>query len=308
MLCESKYFRISVTNRCNLSCQFCHREGNYAGQKDEVSPEEIQFACKVAYKAGFRKFKITGGEPTERADLCVIISLLSELQLPDLSMITNGTNLASMGQRLWDAGLRRINVTVNTLNPERFQQLNPQKNLSISSIVEGIETARRVGFNNIKINFVFFDEDSVKDLKALITFIKEMEMTLVLLPVIGGKYYYSLEDMYNIISSFGISSEEVITDNEGLQKRKINLTDGGSILLRLDELAEKQPYVFCRKCTKVSECREGIFPIRLSANGKLIPCMADTKHRICVSDVLHSFDEDRMIDAFQKIALWRTGN
>lgn len=305
MLHGSTYFRVSITNKCNFSCQFCHKEGNYTRQGNELTPKEIQFACKMALRAGFRKFKITGGEPTEREDIDVVISLLSELQLPDLSMITNGSNLATMSQRLWNAGLHRINVTVNTLDPERFQQFRPQKHISVSSVIEGIETARRVGFEDMKVNFVFFEKDSVRDLKALIEFVRRMKLTLVVLPVIGGKYYYTLEDMYEIINSYGISSEEMIVDSEGLRKRKINLKEGGSVLLRIDELAEKKPYVFCGQCTNVLQCREGIFPIRLSANGELIPCMADMDHRICVRDILHDREEAGMADAFRKITLWQ---
>ena len=308
MLGNSTYFRISVTSKCNLSCQFCHREGNHAGQGEELTPEEIQFACKMALKAGFKKFKITGGEPTEREDLDKIISLLSELHLPDLSMITNGTNLVSLSQKLWDVGLRRINITVNTLDSQRFQQFRPRNHISVHSITKGIETAQRVGFEGTKINFVFFDKDSKEDLEVLIQFVKEMGLTLVVLPVIDNNNFYSLDDMYNIINSYSILSEEIITDNEGLRKRKINLKEGGSVLLHIDELAEKKPYSFCEQCTNASQCREGIFPIRLSANGELIPCMADMQHRINVSDILHNRNEGGMVDAFREIALWQKSN
>lgn len=308
MLYNSAYFRVSVTNKCNFSCYFCHREGYRGEDNSELLPEEIQFACGQARKAGFRKFKITGGEPTEREDLCSIIALLAQMELPDLSMITNGTNLTSMSQCLWDAGLRRINVTVNTLKQERLRRLNPQNQVSVASIKEGIETALQVGFHNMKINFVYYDEDSREDLEALIEFIKGNGLTLVVLPVIGGKSYYSLEDLYHIIGSYGIASEEVIVDKEGLRKRRIHLKSGGCVLLRLDELADKKPYIFCEKCIKASQCREGIFPVRLSADGELIPCMADVDHRIYVRDLLRDHDSEGMENAFRKIALWQNSN
>lgn len=305
MIGKSTYFRISVTNRCNLSCQFCHREGNHAGREDKLTPEEIQFACKIALEAGFKKFKITGGEPTEREDLDKIISLLSELHLPDLSMITNGTNLVPLSQRLWDVGLRRINITLNTLDPQRFQQFRPQNHVSVHSIVKGIETARRVGFEDMKINFVFFNRDSKGDLETLIKFVKEIGVTLVVLPVIDNENLYSLDDMYHIINSYGILAEEIIIDDEGLRKRKINLKGGGTIVLRIDELVEMKPYSFCRQCTNMLQCREGIFPIRLSADGELIPCMADRQHRIDICDMLHNRNGDEIANAFQKIAVWQ---
>ncbi len=302
---NSAYFRISVTSKCNLSCWFCHREGNHSNQMAYLTPEEIQFACKVALKAGFYKFKITGGEPTERDDLVDIISLLSELSLPDLSIITNGTNLAMQSQKLWDAGLRRINVTVNTLNPIRFEQFKPRDGISVQSILKGIEMAKQVGFTSMKINFVFFDEESEKDLAELIKFVKKHDLILVLLPVIDRKNLYSLDYMYSLIGSFGILSEEIITDQEGLRKRKIRLKEGGQVLLRIDELASKKPYIFCEACSNVKQCREGIFPIRLSSNGQLIPCMADEKHRIDVSDIIRRRDEKAMFTALREITLWQ---
>lgn len=302
---QSKYFRISVTNQCNLSCWFCHREGNHSGGDDVLTPNEIQFACKIALSAGFRKFKITGGEPTERDDLDSIISSLSELRLPDLSMITNGTNLTAVSQGLWEAGLRRINVTVNTLDQKRFQRFRPRGDISVRSVIQGIKTARQVGFENMKINFVFFEEESKKDLNALIDLVGDMGLTLVLLPVIDRENIYSLDDMYNIIHSYGILSEEIITDHEGLRKRKIWLKRGGCVLLRIDELSARKPYSFCGSCRDTSQCREGIFPIRLSSNGQLIPCMADETHRINVREVLRKRDVNGMESAFRKIALWQ---
>lgn len=306
MLNSSTYFRISVTSKCNLSCHFCHREGNLKNDRVELTPEEIQFACKVAYGFGFKKFKITGGEPTERTDLCRIISLLSELCLPDLSMITNGTNLDPMAQSLWDAGLRRLNVTVNTLDPNRFRYFEPSGKVSVSSIVKGIEKAQGVGFRNLKVNFVFFNEESYTDLKLLLEFVREKQLTLVILPVIGG-ISYSLDDMYKIIQSFNIISEERLSDNEGLLKRKINLKSGASILLRLDELSEKKPYIFCDQCVSKSKCREGIFPIRLSSSGELIPCMANANHHINVRRILREQNAQGMEEAFRKIRMWETG-
>lgn len=303
MLNSSSYFRVSVTSKCNLACSFCHREGNYKKGKEELIPEEIQFACQIAYKSGFQKFKITGGEPTERKDICRIISLLSQLQLPDLSMITNGTNLELLAQELWDSGLRRLNVTVNTLDPKRFRYFESSDQIHVSSIIRGIEKAQEIGFDNIKINFVFLNEQSKADLESLMEFVAKKNITLVVLPVIGGNYY-SLNDLYHIISSYGIMSEEILTDKEGLFKRKVYLKSGASVLLRLDELSDRKPYVFCNQCIHKTECREGIFPIRLSSDGELIPCMADRNHRIDVRTMLHMRDEEGISEAFRKIRMW----
>ena len=303
MIQKSKYFRISVTSHCNLSCFFCHREGNFTNRKDELSPRDFQTACRVALECGFQKFKLTGGEPTLRNDICEIVSKLSELNLPDFSMITNGTTLNQKAKSLWNAGLRRINVTLNTLNQNKFKQIN-NTDIPISNILKGIEAARNVGFRNIKLNFVYFDESSKQDFEDLISYIKGNDMTLVLLPVISNDIYYGLNDLYELLRVYEIDSEELVTDREGIQKRLIYLKSGAKILLRLDELAENRPYVFCQKCSNSKICREGIFPIRLSAQGELIACMASLEHRISIKNFLKSDDIDSIKDAFSKIDRW----
>lgn len=304
MLKPSRYFRVSVTKRCNLSCIYCHKEGNYAEKKDELLPEEIQLACRIARDAGFRKFKLTGGEPTLRHDLCTIISLLARLDLPDLSMITNGTTLMNQAGDLWKAGLRRMNVSLNTLDQKRFQRFQTSNSVSISSVLKGIETAKQVGFRDIKINFVYCDADSDSDLDMLLEYTNENNLSLVVLPVIDEEHDYTLDFLYNKIRTYGIETEDIILDNEGIRKRRIRLNSGACVLLRLDELFAKRPYYFCDDCFFQIRCREGIFPIRLSSSGEIIPCMATVEHRISIRDLLTENDEDGIRQVFSTIRGW----
>ncbi len=308
MLNSSKYFRVSVTDKCNLSCFFCHREGNDSECVDELSPKELQLACKIAHEMGFQKFKLTGGEPTVRNDICTIVSLLSKLNLPDLSMITNGSLLSEQAGDLWKAGLRRINITLNSLNQERFQRIQTTRQVSVASVLQGIEAACSVGFKNIKINFVYFDEDSERDLEELLVYTKERGFTLVVLPALAVQSYYTLDYLYNKIRAHGIVSEDIISDSEGIRKRLISLVSGASVLLRLDELAAQKPYVFCGKCSVRENCREGIFPVRLSANGELIPCMASREHRISIRPLLSNQNVRGIMQAFATIDGWRQHN
>ncbi|MBD5469458.1 MAG: radical SAM protein [Lachnospiraceae bacterium] len=304
MLNSSKYFRVSVTDKCNLSCFFCHKEGNDSECADELSPKELQLVCKIAYEMGFQKFKLTGGEPTIRNDICTIISLLSKLNLPDLSMITNGSLLSEQAKDLWDAGLRRLNVTLNTLDQERFQRIQTTRQVPVESILHGLEMAQSVGFKKIKINFVYFDEDSERDLEELLIYAKESGLTLVVLPALQTQSYYTLDYLYNKIRTLGIVSECLISDSEGIRKRLISLTSGASVLLRLDELVNQKPYIFCDKCLTRENCREGIFPVRLSANGELIPCMASREHRISIRSLLTNQNVKGIMEAFATIGEW----
>lgn len=304
MLKPSKYLRISLVSRCNLSCFYCHREGDILEKKEELSPEELQFVCKIAHDVGFHKFKLTGGEPTLRQDICTIISLLVELGLPDLSMITNGITLSEQAADLWQAGLRRINVTLNTLRQERFQQIQRTNHSSVKTILQGISVAKEVGFQNIKINFVYFDDDSEQDLKELLSFTKEHDCVLVVLPELSESSNYTLDYLYNKLQSYGIVREETLFDREGICKRFLQMESGASVMLRIDELANQRPYYFCDKCEESDRCREGIFPIRLSANGELIPCMASMEHRIPIHNLLERHDENAVKQAFSTIERW----
>lgn len=304
MLKPSKYLRISLTNKCNLSCFYCHKEGENSKEKRELLPEELQLVCKIARDKGFQKFKLTGGEPTLRPDICTIISLLVKLELPDLSMITNGTTLSEQAIDLWQAGLRRINITINTLRQERFQHIQRMNQLSLESILEGISTAKKVGFQDIKINFVYFDDDSERDLKELLSFAKENNCILVVLPELSMSHNYTLDHLYNKLQSYGIIEEEILFDREGIGKRLLQMTSGTSVLLRINKLADQKPYYFCDKCIDFDRCNEGIFPLRLSASGELIPCMASMDHRVPIYNLLKAHNEDAIKQVFSTIEGW----
>ena len=262
---------------------------------------------------------MTGGEPTLRNDICDIIERLSLLNLPDLSMITNGTKLYELSEDLWKSGLRRLNISLNTLSPERFchiqtgQMIYTEKksrlvtndSVLLEKILAGIEKAQSVGFKKLKLNFVCSDKESECELEKIIDFSKKHDCILVVLPVIEKESAYTLEYLYHLIKTMGISREKLIIDTEGIRKRSIYLENGGRILLRVDELADHRPYIFCEECLNRNQCREGIFPIRLGANGKIIPCMAgNPENMIDVNRFIKKRDVDGLRQAFQEIDGW----
>ena len=299
----SKYLRISLTDKCNLDCHYCYREGNFSKQNFWLSPKDLKFVCEIALKIGFRKFKLTGGEPTLRGDIYEIIAELSKLSLPDLSMITNGTRLSELAENLKRAGLPRLNVTLNTLNHERFKKIQREKisDNVIEKIINGIDAAQNAGFKNIKLNFVYFDDESRKDLTELINFAGSRDCTLVVLPVLQNSRY-TLQYLYDLIKNFGIDDEKIIIDAEGIRKKLIHLKNNARVLLRIDELADKRPYVFCKDCKDKKHCREGIFPIRLSAHGEIIPCMATFENRIDIFSFIKERNSDAVFSTFEKIS------
>ena len=304
---KTKYLRISVTEQCNLSCFFCHNEGNVE-KRTLLSTDDIVFVCSIAKKLGFVKFKLTGGEPTLREDIYELINKLSQLNLADLSMITNGTTLESHAPSLLNAGLRRLNVTLNTLDEKRHKKINPNNYIPIENIIRGIDAALRVGFTNMKINFIYIDEQSDNDLDELLNFVVQRSLTLVLLPLLPSSHCAVTTDLcalYARMAKYGLSSERNEKDTEGIQKTYLKLKNGTEVLLRKDELASCKPYIFCAECSKKEFCKEGIFPLRLSAYGSLIPCLANNHNQLVLETAIRNRDEDTIIAAIKKIWDWQ---
>ena len=147
--------RISVTDRCNLRCVYCMpAEGMpWLAREDLLSYEEITRFARVALSLGVEAIRLTGGEPTVRADLPELVRMLHALRPGlDLSLTTNGLKLDAMAESLRDAGLTRVNVSLDTLDRARFHQLARRDRLD--EVLVGLAAARRVGFKPIKINAV----------------------------------------------------------------------------------------------------------------------------------------------------------
>ena len=162
--------RISVTDRCNLRCVYCMpAEGMPWLPKDQLlSYEEITRFSRVCLDLGVNGIRLTGGEPTVRMDLPVLVRMLHDLKPDlDLSLTTNGLKLAAMADELRGAGLTRVNVSLDTLDRARFHAIARRDRLA--DVLAGLEAARRVGFAPIKVNAVLmrgFNDDEAVSLAA----------------------------------------------------------------------------------------------------------------------------------------------
>jgi len=155
--------RISVTDRCNLRCVYCMpAEGMPWLPKDDLlTYEELTRFARVCLSLGVTGIRLTGGEPTVRADLSALVRMLNGLGPDlDLSITTNGLKLTAMAEDLKAAGLKRVNVSLDTLDPRRFHQIARRDRFH--EVIAGLEAARRVGFAPIKVNAVLmrgFNQD-----------------------------------------------------------------------------------------------------------------------------------------------------
>ena len=166
--------RISVTDRCNIRCFYCMPEDDvkYMPRGEILSFEEIERFAMVAVSLGVTKLRITGGEPLVRKDLPVLIHKLVDIPgVKDIALTTNGVLLARHAEALYAAGLRRLNVHLDTLDRERFLRITRRDDLD--KVLEGIEVARRLGFGPIKINAVAVKNLLEPDLVPLARFGRE---------------------------------------------------------------------------------------------------------------------------------------
>src|SRR5438874_488646 len=165
--------RISVTDRCNLRCTYCMPEDVvFMDKRELLTFEEIVRFVQVAAPLGIDKIRLTGGEPLMRRDLPHLVRMLLEIPgLRDIGLTTNGLLLAAQAQDFFDAGLRRINISLDTLDPGRFRQLTRRDGLD--KVIAGIHAAKRAGFHPIKINAVSIRGTTEKDVAPLARFARE---------------------------------------------------------------------------------------------------------------------------------------
>ena len=176
MMNKIDYLRISLIDKCNFRCQYCMPEGSeldYLLQQELLTNQEIiTLIQEIFIPLGFTKFRLTGGEPLLRPGLVELVEEIANLpQTEDLAMTTNGFWLAKMARSLYDAGLRRINISLDSLNPETFDQIIGNRGRSRwQKTWDGIISAHQVGFDPLKLNVVIIpgvNDSEILDLAAL---------------------------------------------------------------------------------------------------------------------------------------------
>ncbi|MCL1992026.1 MAG: radical SAM protein [Spirochaetes bacterium] len=275
-----------------------------------LSIDDFLFVCKTVHDLGFVKFKLTGGEPTLRSDICQLVEKLASLNLPDLSMISNGTTLETLAPALRSAGLKRLNITLNTLNEKKHKKINIGKYAPLESIVRGVDAAIDAGFKDIKLNFVHLGKDSDADMEDVLDFATQRGLTMVLLPIMPNNTDESAANLRNLrmkLEQLGINSVKKDVDLEGINRLFITMKSGAKILLRQDELGERVPYTFCANCHDKKRCKEGIFPLRVSAHGTLLPCLASKHNRIEMRPAIEARDKQSLVAGVEQIWRWQTG-
>lgn len=254
--------RITITNRCNVNCLYCHHDG-MVKSKDEMTPDEIYEICKIAKDLGVRRVRLSGGEPLIRKDLVEIIEKINTLNFNDISITTNGTLLADYAEELKEAGLDRVNVSLDTLNPETYKFITKKDYLRKAK--EGILKAVEVGLFPVKINMVLMKGINEDEVEEMFEFCKEHGIILQLIELMESEncddekfsadYHYNLDFIEEELSK---KADEVKT-REFMQGRRKYFIDGGEI-----EIVKPVDNTnFCENCSR----------LRITPDGKIKPCL-----------------------------------
>jgi cyclic pyranopterin phosphate synthase len=260
------YLRISITDHCNLNCSYC---APFGGRKklthsEILSYEEICRLTKAAVQAGISKVRITGGEPLVRKGVVELCHMLASIKgLDSLTLTTNGVLLRRLALPLHNAGVERVNVSLDTLKSERFRSITGH-NL-ISHVLSGMRTAAEVGLHPIKINTVVMrgiNDDEIKDF-ARLTLEKPYHVRFIeLMPTNGSGNHASLfvpiEEVVKRVKRVGELSLEAPVDSSG-PARLCTLAGG---LGKIGFIAPLS-WHFCGSCNR----------LRLTADGKLRSCL-----------------------------------
>jgi cyclic pyranopterin phosphate synthase len=257
--------RISITQRCNNKCAYCHREGEVqrANRSAEfMSVEEIVRIAKIALGLGISRIKLTGGEPLMRTDLAEIVSGIAGLQgLRDLSLTTNGLLFADgVAKKLHNCGLKRVNISLPSLNPETYHKLTGGK---LENALIGIKAAIEAKYYPVKLNMVVLKDVNVTDVPSLIEFAGQNNIVLQLIeldPVNVNNNYYKehhrgLEEQEASLEAKAISIEKRPFMHNRLIYHLPNAT--------VEVVKPIENTDFCMHCTR----------LRVTSDGKLKPCL-----------------------------------
>ncbi len=280
--------RISVTKRCNFSCVYCHDEGLGAVDHprsphgEEITPAEVERLVAIGREFGVRSVKFTGGEPLVRTDLEEIVRR-TVIQVPDVSLTTNGSMLRRRATSLRSAGLKRVNVSIDTVDPAGFRAI---RGGSLSPVLDGVEAAIRAGLTPVKLNVVVFRE-TVGSLRTMIDFARSRPGLKLQLIQYMPEYSHHPEWMVDIASVRrwldAHADGRLIRE---MHHRTIYRFDGTEVEV-VDPVDNPE---FCLNCHRIRVTHRGELKGCLNRNDDLVPTrgLSDSQLRAAFRSVITS--------------------
>jgi GTP 3',8-cyclase len=260
--------RISVTDKCNIRCFYCMPEEGVVYEKHEniLRFEEIERIARVAVGLGVTKIRLTGGEPLVRRDLPVLIEKLVSIPgVRDLALTTNAVLLGRDAKALYAAGLRRLNIHLDTLDRERFEKITRRDELG--RVLEGIEAAKAAGFERLKLNAVVVKGLTDQDVVPMARYCREngIEPRFIEFMPLDAQHIWergrvvSQDDMMRMIEAEIGALEEVADRDPRAPASEFQYADGGGRVGFIASVTKP----FCLNCNR----------LRLTSDGKLRYCL-----------------------------------
>ena len=294
------YLRISVTQRCNERCLYCLPQGYKAWERkpDHLTADEIVRVVRVAAGMGFRKFRLTGGEPLVRGDLPEIVRAMAALPgVECLGLSTNGTRLAPLAQTLRGAGLRTVNISLDALTAASYRRITGG---DVNAVLAGIRAAVAAGFERVKLNCVLMRGANEQEIWPLVLFAAEHGLPLRLIEmmplttrqVLNEENFMSVEEAMERLRQ----RDELISqpsDYLGWGPAKYyRLRHTGALVGFIGAMTNPH---FCDTCNK----------IRLTADGKIRPCLGDHAELDLRDTLRHHAPDDDALRSLLQAALQR---
>jgi cyclic pyranopterin phosphate synthase len=284
--------RIAITQRCNLRCDYCHKEGEEHCARaiaEEMNADEIVRIARIAVSLGISRIKLTGGEPLMRKDICEIIKGIAAIpDLKDLSMTTNGAMLAFQAQELHACGLRRVNISLPTLNAETYIKLTEGK---LENTLEGVKAAVGAGFCPVKLNMVVLNGVNVDAVQEMMDFARQTGTILQLIeldPMNVDDAYYSLYHKF-------LNEYEAMLRQKALNVETRRFMHNRRIYHLPDVTVEVVHPIentdFCMHCTR----------LRVTSNGKLKPCLMRNDNLVNIlSPMRRGANDEKLKELFKR--------
>ncbi|MGD8501673.1 MAG: GTP 3',8-cyclase MoaA [Phycisphaerales bacterium] len=289
------YLRISVTDRCNLRCVYCHPLGgcDFVKHKEILTFEEIHRIVRLLVRCGIRKVRLTGGEPLVRKNVAELVRKLAGIAgIEELALTTNGVLLEPMAAELKDAGLQRVNVSLDSAERESYEHITGFDLLQ--EVCKGIDKAITVGLTPVKINTVILRGINESQVPAL-------ALMSVHLPLAVRFIEYCPTSEYTKPASAYVPNSEIRKIIEGklglLSPALITDIDGPALYFRLKNSSgtigfiSGRSSVFCQKCNR----------LRLTSDGKVSPCLYSAHHYDVKKLVRAGASDEVVLDLLKKI-------
>lgn len=293
------YLRISVTDRCNERCLYCMPEGyrGWEGRPDHLTAGEILRVVRVAADMGFRKFRLTGGEPLVRADVPDLVRGMAAIPgVERIGLSTNGTRLAALAQPLRDAGLSTVNVSLDALSTAVYRRITGG---DVNTVLAGVRAAMAAGFERVKLNCVLMRGVNEQEIWPLALFAAEHVLPLRLIElmpvtttdVLTDANFFPIEEAKALLAQ----RDELITQASAYlgwgPAKYYRLRHTGVLVGFIGAMTTPH---FCETCNKM----------RLTADGKVRPCLGD-HGEIDLRDTLRHATDDAAVRSLLQIALQR---